>query len=223
MPTTTPAEQQRTFIQRGAVAGAIAPAMFLGVLLLLDVLAGKVEVSGHELGPRAWLMYPNFALFGILLLVFARALGRQLGRRPSARVAIVFLTLFGLGPLLGTFTTDPDEITTWHGAVHVAGFLLVALSLLPGLFAFAFAFHRDPRWRGYDWFSLAFGIAAVIVVFAPQTAEGDAYPIWTGPASMLQLVLIGFWIEVVALRLRGLSRPAPREEDALPAATAATT
>src|SRR4051794_40051370 len=139
---------------RGAVAGMVAPALFLGVLLFLDLLASRVEVSGHELGPRAWLMYPNFAVFGLLVIGFARALRAHLGRRRSARVATAFLTLFGLGPVLATFTTDPGEIATWHGAVHVGGFLLVALMLLPGLFAFAVAFHKVPSWRGYDWLSL---------------------------------------------------------------------
>jgi hypothetical protein len=222
VPTTTRAERRRSWIMRGAVAGMVAPALFLAVLLLLDLLASRVEVSGHELGPRAWLMYPNFAIFGLLVIGFGRALRAQLGRRRSARVATGFLTLFGLGPLLGTFTTDRGEITTWHGAVHVAGFLLVALMLLPGLLAFAVAFHKVPSWRGYDWLSLGLGIALVGVVFAPDTARGDDYPIWTGPASMLQLVLIGVWIEAVAVRLWTLSRSTPAGEDAVLLAPART-
>jgi hypothetical protein len=200
----------------------VAPALFLGVLLLLDLMAGHVEVSGHELGPRAWLMYPNFAVFGLLVIALARALRAHLGRRMSVRVATGLLTLFGVGPVLGTFTTDPGSITTWHGAIHVAGFLLVALMLLPGLFAFAVAFRAVPGWRSYSWLSLGLGVVMLGVVLAPQTARGDDYPIWTGPASMLQLVLIGIWMEAVAVRLWKLSRSTPAGEDALLLASART-
>lgn len=222
MTTTPSAEQRRPWVSRGAVAGMLAPALFLGVLLLLDLLAGHVEVSGHELGPRAWVMHLNFAVFGLLVIAFARALRAHLGRRISVRVATVFLTLFGVGALFGTFTPDPGSTTTWHGAVHVAGFLLVAVMLLPGLFAFAVAFRAAPGWRSYAWRSLGLGIVLVGVVFAPETAHGDDYPIWTGPASMLQLVLIGIWMELVAVRLWRLSRSSSTGQDAILLAPAGT-
>lgn len=215
MSTTPSAEQNRSWVRFGALAGMAAPALFLGILLLLDLLASRVEVSDHELGPRGWLMHANFALFGLLVIVFARALRTHLGRRRSARVATVFLSLFGVGALLGTFTPDPGPNTTWHGAVHIAGFLLVALTMLPGLFAYAVAFRGDSGLRHYAWSSLTLGVALVAIVFAPQTAHGDDYPIWTGPASMLQLVLIGVWIELVAVRLWTLSRSASTRQDAV--------
>lgn len=200
----------------------VAPALFLGLLLLLDLLASRVEVSDHELGPRAWLMHLAFAAFGLLVIVFARALHASLGRRRSALAATVFLTLFGLGALLGTFTPDPGSRTTWHGAAHLAGFLLVSVMLLPGLFAFAVAFRRAPGWRSYSWFSLVLGIVLVVVVFAPQTSHGNDYPMWTGPASMLQLVLIGIWLELVAVRMWTLSRSATPGQDAALLASAGT-
>jgi hypothetical protein len=198
----------------------LAAPLFLGVLLLLDLLASRVEVSDHELGPRAWLMHADFAVFGLLVLGFARALRGHLGSRRSVRVATVFLTLFGVGAFLGTFTPDPGSTTSWHGAVHIAGFLLVAVMLLPALVAFTVAFRRTAEWRAQSWFSLVLAIVMAGVVFAPQTARGDDYPLWTGPASMLQLVLIGSWIEVIAVRLWLLSRPARAGEDALLLASA---
>jgi len=128
----------------GGRPGAMAPVVFLGGLALLDVLAGRVEVSDHELGPRAWLMHAVFLVTGLLVLASAPALGRQLAGRRSAGVTRLSVGLFGVGVLLGTVTPDPDEPHSWHGLVHVAGFLLVTPALLPAMIAFALAGRGRP-------------------------------------------------------------------------------
>jgi hypothetical protein len=207
---------------RGAVAGMVAPAVFLGGLLVLDLLAGRVEVSEHELGPRAWVMHGIFALTGLLVLTFAVALGHGLGDRRSGRVARFFVGLFGTGMLLGTVTPDPDEPHSWHGLVHFAGFLLVTLALLPAMIALGVAVRRDGRWRGYGWGSISFAVLVAVVVFAPQTGDGSDYALWTGPASMLELVLLCAWLAAVAVRLDRLSRRDRSGQNERPA-TAATT
>ena len=141
------AEENRA-VRRGAVAGALAPPVFLGGLLVLDLLAGRVEVSDHELGPRGWLMHLVFAVVGVLVLALALALWRALRGR-SGRVAAVLVGLFGLGALLGTATPDPGDAQTWHGTLHLVGFLLVTLALLPAMVAFGMAVRGDPGWRGW--------------------------------------------------------------------------
>jgi hypothetical protein len=182
--------------------------MFLGILALLDLVDRQVEVSGHELGRAGLLMHLNFLAFGVLTLAFATAL--RTGVRPGtlAWVGTALLWLFGLGPVLATFTFDPGSggPTTWHGTLHDVGFLLVALSLIPACFVFAWLFRKDRRWHGFQWYSLATGIALAAVVFAPSTSPGDSYPIWTGPASMLELVLECAWLALVAVRLWQLTR-----------------
>lgn len=188
-------------VRRGGIAGALAPAVFLGGLLLLDLLAGRVDVSGHELGPRGWLMHLVFVVFGLLLLAFAVGLGRHLRGRRGGRTASVLVGVFAVGALLGTATPDPDDPHTWHGMLHFAGFLLVTLVLLPAMVAFAVAVRRDARWRGFAWGSGVAAVVTAVVVFAPGTSSGSDYALWTGPASMLELLLLGAWIEVVALRL----------------------
>jgi Protein of unknown function (DUF998) len=209
--------------RRGAVAGVAAPLVFLGGLALLDALAGRVEVSDHELGPRALLMHAVFLATGLLVLAFALALGQQLAGRRSAGVTRFFVGLFGVGALLGTVTPDPDEPHTWHGLVHFAGFLLVTLALLPAMVAFALAVRGNPRWRRFGWASAAAAVATAVVVFAPATSTGNDYALWTGPASMLELVLVFGWIGVVALRLLALSRADRVAQNGRPAATAART
>jgi hypothetical protein len=112
------------------------------------------------------------------------------------------LWLFGLGPVLATFTPDPGSgpPRTWHGTLHDVGFLLLALSLIPACLVFAWLFRKDRSWRGFQWYSLATGIALAAVVFAPPTSQGDSYPIWTGPASMLEVVLECAWLALISVR-----------------------
>jgi hypothetical membrane protein len=205
------------------MAGMVAPVVFLGGLALLDALAGRVEVSDHELGPRAWLMHGIFLITGLLVLAFAVAVGRQIGGRRSGRVARIFVGVFGVGALVGTFTPDPDQPHSWHGLVHFAGFLLVTLALLPAMVAFGLAVRRNAQWRGFAWGSFALAVGIVVVVFAPATATGNDYALWTGPASMLELMLLFAWIEVVAIRLLALSRADQVAQNGRPAAAAATT
>jgi hypothetical protein len=168
-------------------------------------------------------MHGVFLVTGLLVLAFALALGRQLRGRRSGGVTRVFVGFFGVGALLGTFTPDPDEPHTWHGLLHFAGFLLVTLALLPAMVAYALAVRGNPQWRGFGWGSALVAVATAVVVFAPATATGDDYALWTGPASMLELVLLFGWIEVVALRLLALSRDDRVAQNGRPAATAATT
>lgn len=201
----------------------LAPVVFLGGLLVLDLLAGRVDVSGHELGPRGWLMHLVFVVSGLLVLTFAVALGRHLKGRRGGRTASVFVGLFAVGTLLGTSTPDPDDPHTWHGLLHFAGFLLVALALVPAMIAFAVAVRGDRRWRGYAWGSAVAAVGTAVVVFAPSTSTGSDYPLWTGPASMLELVVVWAWVAAVAGRLNGLVRRQPAEQNARSAATAATT
>ena len=209
-PAWLPSARLRT------AAGMVGPVLFLVVLALLDVLDGSIDVSAHELGRAGWLMHLDFFVFGLLVLALASVVPRALRSGRLAGVGTGLLCLWGLGPLLATFTLDWQNggpPTTWHGTLHFLGFLLVALAPIPTLFVFAWLFRRDERWRGFQWYSLLMGIALVAVVFGPPTSEGDAYPIWTGPASMLELALACAWLELVAIRLWRLSGRRRLEED----------
>ena len=220
---TTPDPNPRPAARPAAVAGMLAPAVFLGGLLVLDLIAGRVEVSDHELGPHGWLMHLVFLAFGVLVLTLAAGLFRSFRGRRSGHIAAVFVGIFGLGGLLGAITPDPDEPHTWHGLVHFGGFLLVTLALLPAMVSFAVAARRDPRWRGFAWGSAAAAVGTAVVVFAPATSSGSDYALWTGPASMLELVVLCAWIEAVALRLYRLAREDRSVQNARAAATAAST
>lgn len=196
----------------GAAAGMIGPVMFLGILAILDILDHRVDVSGHELGRYGIVQHLNFLLFGLLLFGFAAALRSHVRRGKLAWAGTILLGVLSFGLALGTFTLDPGSgpPSTWHGTLHFVGFLLISLTPIPACLVFAALFRRDPRWRWYSWYCVAVGIALIAVTFAPPTSSGDAYAIWTGPASMLDLVLALAWLELVAIRLwqlTGETRP----------------
>jgi hypothetical protein len=186
-----------------AAAGIIGPVLFLAVLGLLDILNGRLDLSGNELGRFGVLMHLDFLVFGLLLLAFALGLRRHLRPGKASFTATALLLLFALGPLLATFTLDPGNgpPSTWHGTLHFFGFLLITLALVPALVVFAWVFRGDPRWRGYSWISLTVAVVMAVDVFAPNTPSGSSYPIWSGPASMLELALIGAWLVTTASRL----------------------
>jgi O-antigen/teichoic acid export membrane protein len=198
-----------------ALGGAIGPVMFLGVLAILDLVDNRVDLSGHELGRVPLAMHLDFLIFGLLSFGLAVGLVREVRKGRLALTGGILLSLFALGPVLCTFTLDAGSgpPSTWHGTLHFFGFLLIALALIPVVFVFAWLFRGDNKWGRYEWYSLVTGIAVIAVVFIPAngpsntgTASASAYPLWFGPASMLELVIAFAWLELVAIRLWLLSQ-----------------
>ncbi len=209
MSVTTESPEVRR-IHRAATAGTIAPIWFWATLALLAVLHGTIDVSGHQLLRYGFLMYVGFFAYGALTLAFVWGLRQRLRRGRRATAALIFLTIFGCGPLLGTFTTGTEQgpPQSWHAILHFSGFLLVTLMPIIALPLFASAVWNDPRWRGLGPFSLVVAVVVAAVVFLPSTpAEG--YPIWSGPGSLADIVLIGSWQIVAARRLAKLSAQPP--------------
>ena len=203
--TTDPLEVRG--IHRSATAGTVAPIWFWATLALLAVLHGVIDVSGHQLLRYGFLMYLGFFAYGALTLIFVWGLRQRLrpGRRSTA--ALIFLALFGCGPLLAVFTMGVEQgpPQSWHAALHFSGLLLVTLMPIIALPLFASAVWSDPRWRGVGPFSLVVaGVVTAVVFLPPAPAEG--YAIWTGPGSMADIVLIGSWQIVASRRLARLSK-----------------
>ncbi len=161
-------------------------------------------------------MYVGFFAYGSLTLVFVRGLRRRVPRSRVSRAALVALTLFGCGPLLGTFTMGVEQgpPQSWHAALHFAGLLIVSLLPIVAMPLFGRAVWRDSRWGRLGPMSVAWGAVVALVVFLPSSpAEG--YPLWSGAGSMADIALIGIWQIVVARRLASLAtQPAIAEQTA---------
>jgi hypothetical protein len=203
-------------IRWAAAAGRVAPIWFWVTLTVLALLHGTIDVSGHQLLRYGLLMYIGFFAYGSLTLFFVWGLRRRVPRSRVSRAALVALTLFGCGPLLGTFTMGVEQgpPQSWHAALHFAGLLIVSLLPIVAMPLFGRAVWKDSRWGRIGPMSVVWAAVVALVVFLPSSpAEG--YPLWSGPGSMADIALIGIWQIVVARRLASLAtQPAIAEQTA---------
>jgi hypothetical protein len=122
--------------------------------------------SGLALGPYGVWLTAAFVGCGALLLPFAATLHRAL--RPSQRGGYgpALLGAAGVALALLAAPTDPTLAggpRTAPGLLHDAAFVLLGLTLLPGMTLLGARFRRDPAWRGhaeYTWLTLALAAPA---------------------------------------------------------------
>jgi len=198
-------------LRNAAFAGMIGPALFALIVVVLTVAQygfmvdlgwdpiGASDVpwpSGLALGHLGWLQVLNFILFGLALMVFAVGLHRGVAARVRGSViGPVLLMVAGLALVLSAFKTDPSLSggpQTWHGLIHGLVFLLLVLSLLLSFLLLWWRLRRDPRWRGYDLYTIITAVLYVVLFFRSASQ-------W---AFYLFLAVVLAWVEVMAIRLR---------------------
>ncbi len=191
-------------IKAAALAGMIGPALFGGMLVILTwaeydfmrslrwhpLYAATTDwPSGLALGPYGGWMTATFILGGLLLMLFALGL-RQLFPK-SLGPTLLFIA--GIGLMLLSSPTDPtyrsDPTVTWHGQLHDAAYVLLGLSILPGLFVMAREFGRLTPWRWQarlTWLVLALTAPTFII-------KGIAFYIF--------LLSVLVWYQLIAVKL----------------------
>ena len=204
-------------LRNAALAGIVGPVVFAFIVAVLTFaeygfmirlgwdpvgISNVPWPSALALGPFGWLQVLNFVFFGLTLIVFALGLHRGVssGGRGSW-VGPALLVTAGVALVLAGFKTDPnlsEGPQTWHGWIHFLAFILLVLSLLLSLF-FWWRLRRDPRWRGYDLYTLITAILYVALLLVSLWQWGF----------YLFFAVILTWIEVMALRLRSTNPSAP--------------
>jgi hypothetical protein len=201
-------------LRNAAFAGMIGPALFALIVVVLTVAQygfmvdlgwdpiGASDVpwpSGLALGPLGWLQVLNFILFGLALMVFAVGLHRGVAARARGSViGPMLLMVAGVALVLSAFKTDPSLSggpQTWHGLIHGLVFLLLVLSLLLSFLLLWWRLRRDPRWRGYDLYTIITAVLYVVLFFRSASQ-------W---AFYLFLAVVLAWVEVMAIRLRSVA------------------
>lgn len=195
------------WIKLAARAGMIGPFIFGIVLISLTILKFDFLLSigwhpfraptldwpsGLALGDYGWVMTVTFILMGFMMIVFAS--GLRLGLPPvrPALIGTVLISLAGLGLIGLASTTDPTLTTitrTWHGLLHDASFVLVGLTLMPGMIFLGFAFRDSNDWNDlslYTWITVALALPTFFL-------KGAAFYVF--------LIAILIWCEVIAFRL----------------------
>ena len=190
-------------IKFAALAGIIGPLLFAVVVTGLTIaqadfmrslgwhpLGPVIDwPSGLAMGPYGWLMTVTFFVCGAMMAFFAYGLKQAL----HDKLATTLLMSAGFAMMALIFTSDPTigrTEYTWHGFLHDAFFVVLGVSLMPGMLMLGRVFQKHEPWKNlalYTWTTLAF----VVPTF------------WLkGVAFYVFLLAILTWSVVVALRLR---------------------
>ncbi len=181
--------------------GIIGPGLFVLVFVIVGLIKPGYDpvvrmVSEGSIGQLGWIQMVNFFVLGLALLVFALGLWRGFGDRISGRIGSVLMAVAGGGVFCaGIFVADPyPQISTIHGALHVAVSLVSFNSLALAAFFFAKRFWKNRAFAVYCIVSgiVPFGMAPPITI-----------PSYAGLEQRAVIVLVFLWITILALRLRG--------------------
>lgn len=165
--------------------------------------------SGLVLGDYGPIQIANFALAGTLLFIFVQGFRRELPATRLGRITGWLLTAIPVGLVVSAFPTDRatvagDSPNTWHGWLHVLGFVVIALMSLVVPILTALALRGNARWRGFAALSVAV-VLLEAVFFFPLDFLGD-------PAFVGYLVVLFGWFAALGARLRHLALGATSAE-----------
>lgn len=198
-------------------AGMIGPALFVATFLIEGWLRPGYQplsmfVSALSLGPRGWIQMTNFIVFGVLFLLFTRAVAAAFPTGKASRGGLILLVIIASCYLLsGPFVMDPagtprDQMTI-HGTLHGI-FGAIVFSLMPiSCFVFLRRFREDPAWQFLQGWTLTLGIiiAAAVILLSVATKLPDTQNIftpWLGLIQRAAIVPFMIWLFSFALGLR---------------------
>lgn len=187
--------------KRLLVCGAIAGPLFILAVLVQDYVRAGFDprrdmLSLLSLGGVGWIQIANFVVAGVLNVLYAVGLRRQLRGMTGGASSSVFVGIFGIGLILvGMFRTDPSgsfppgvarlPSPTVHGIIHALGALPTFLALGAGIASLgrSFAARKATRWAYYCFASAA----ALVIVFFGSFPNADLAP------RMLRLAVLIGW------------------------------
>ncbi len=203
------------------VCGVISGPLFIVAILFQAVINPGFDlrsdlISLLSIGPYGYLQIANFALCGVLNILFALGVWRLLHGGPAGTFAPIFIGLHGiLLIVVAAFVTDPSSgfpigsvapaTPTTHGMIHAGGALWVFLTCAIALTILVryFIARRESGWAGYCGAST---ILMLLIFFSSFITKNVA------PVLDVSLTIGWMGISVVALQLlrsRGAARIAP--------------
>jgi hypothetical protein len=211
-PISRSAGRTGTRRNAGAVAGLLSGPLFLTLVLVLTLARrgmlhhyGWTYLDSNDIPWPSGLSYggvgvvqiANFAVTGILVMTFARALSHRLSG-VVGRIGAVVLFVQGLALFTSSAPVDHHMMmggnpATWHGWVHEISFPFVAVPSLLAPLLVGLALRRDPEWRSAARVSFVVPLLLLGAFFA-QSAVGDLA--FTG-----FLIVVFGWEALVARRL----------------------
>lgn len=212
-----------------ALAGVAVMPFFVGVIILVTrlerdylraqgwALTQEQEVPYPSVlvrGDLGWLQELNYVAAAILIATFTIGFRREFRRTWPGRIATAGFSTAVAGILLNLAPTDlPGEEASWHGTVHLVGFLVMALGLTIAFISSGLALRGNPGWRGWRFLGWTPAIM-VILLFTGAGLPGDL--------SFCAFIVVTFgWFTVMGAHLLAMDAAATRASAArLPDATA---
>ena len=202
-----------------ALAGIAGPIWFTTLVILQGLLVPdyshvKLPISALAAWPTGWIQNLNFYVAGVFMMAFALALHH--GVQPTRRgvVGVGLLALGGLGLICsGIFPWRMVDGVLTETAPHVFGAVAVFTATGFGLIVFSRRMTADPRWRDLATYTMATGIAVLVMFIAVGFFAIDERAPLHAWAGLLQRILCAVWFAcliVLALRLRS-GRPGSTE------------
>jgi len=195
-------------------AGMLGPALFTLSFMINGALSPgfnpvRMYVSELSIGPRGWIQIVSFMILGICLMLFALGLRDAIPTGKASRAApIIFMVMAVCYFLSGPFVTDPasmfDNQLTLHGTLHgIFGAIVFSLSAAV-CFVLWRRFRVDADWKPLANFTLAAGIAMVVLIVLMKIGQLQAGLLydWAGAVQRCFLIMSYALIIAIAFRMR---------------------
>lgn len=202
------------FQQLFALAGLVGPILFWSLLLLLDALradysnltnqVSEIGAIGVQYGSVGQAM---FILHGLLLIIFAIGLARDLWGSLTKLGPIVLLLVGTASLAAGVFPLNPADPAASTNIAH-------GLFILPGTFAAIVApflvarrMRFDSRWREFYYYSsLIVGAALATILLLPVVfLVTNSTPVWFSEIEQLMgrahHAILNLWVVALAVHL----------------------
>jgi Protein of unknown function (DUF998) len=195
-----------------AVSGVIGPIFFATIVIALgylwtgyDPLTQTISELGATNAPNTGLQASNFAVFGILSMIFAVGLTIRNG---VFRSTSLLVGLYGLESLLVAFLPcDPGCMFRDNTAVQVAHSLDALISFIVLAVSPLFFWRSSrtvPSWTKTSVWSLLVAIGSILLLGVYLAITILSLSPYTGGVQRIFLGLLYLWIILIALRLFNL-------------------
>lgn len=190
-----------------AVCGIVAPPLMVTLWTAASILRpgyDQLTQKGSELGtgPNSIVMNLNFAITGILIVVFALGLMRSTSGTRMSRIGITLLLVAGVcEAIVAGFPCDPGCLATTgsfsqnlHLGIALVFFSSIAIApLLTGI-----GVRGDPFWKPYGSYSEVSGTASVVISVAFSLGALSSFQ-FSGLLERVFLAVPFLWIEFMAI------------------------
>lgn len=199
-----------------AVCGMAAPLFFAITTVAIGLatpgydpvtqLVSELGIPGTPYAPA--MNSIGLIMTGILISVFALAVHSVLSGGWKGALGAVLVAVAGISFVaMGIFHCDQGCIPiTPGGSLHLVSGMIALVAGLGAALILSLVMIREREWNGYWQYSLATGVLLLVIL--------PLFLLHPDKAGLVQRILVGLiflWMEVLAIRIRYISRVLPKD------------